>query len=143
LKGFSSKDIGWKDIQKLILGSEPDYETTNVPKKAFRKSFHDLVSSSTFEKFIMSCIVLNILQMAVETENMTVSFSAFLDFTGNIFSFIFFVEMVLKLIAYGDTYFKNSWNRFDFVVVTSSIFDVIIKLLENIEADLAILSSLT
>lgn len=61
MKGFSNKDIGWKDIQKLILGSEPDYETTNVPKKAFRKRFHDLVSSSTFEKFIMSCIVLNIL----------------------------------------------------------------------------------
>ena len=81
--------------------------------------------------------------MAVETENMTISFTTFLDFCGNIFSFIFFVEMVLKLIAYGDTYFKNSWNRFDFIVVSSSIFDVIIKLLQNIEADLAILSSLT
>jgi hypothetical protein len=51
--------------------------------------------------------------------------------------------MVLKLIAFGDTYFKNSWNRFDFVVVMSSVFDVVIKLLENIEANLAILSSLT
>ena len=81
--------------------------------------------------------------MAVESENMTVTFSNFLDFTGNIFSIIFFIEMVLKLIAYGDTYFKNSWNKFDFVVVFSSLFDVVIKLLENIEADLAILSSLT
>lgn len=51
--------------------------------------------------------------------------------------------MILKLIAFGDTYFKNAWNRFDFVVVMSSVFDVVIKLLENIEADLAILSSLT
>jgi hypothetical protein len=57
---------------------------------------------------------------------MTVEFSNFLDFTGNIFSLIFFVEMVLKLIAFGDTYFKNSWNKFDFVVVSSSIFDVVI-----------------
>ena len=48
--------------------------------------------------------------MAVETENMTNEFQAFLDFCGNIFSLIFFIEMVLKLIAFGDTYFNNSWN---------------------------------
>jgi len=51
----------------MILTAEPDYETTNVPKAAqkIRRKFHDLVSSSAFEKFIMSCIVLNIIQMAL------------------------------------------------------------------------------
>lgn len=81
-----------------------------MPKKALRKSFHDLVSSSSFEKFIMVCIVLNIVQMAVEQENMTTTGHEFLQFTGYIFTFVFFAEMTLKLIAYGDTYFKNSWN---------------------------------
>lgn len=59
-KGYTAKDIGWKDIQKLILAAEPDYETTNVPKNPVLKTFHDLVSSPNFEKFIMLCIVLNI-----------------------------------------------------------------------------------
>jgi len=45
-KGFSSKDLGWMDIQRLILSSAPDYETTNVPKLAWRKKFHDLVTSN-------------------------------------------------------------------------------------------------
>jgi hypothetical protein len=31
-KGFTSKDLAWLDIQKLILTAEPDYETTNVPR---------------------------------------------------------------------------------------------------------------
>ena len=36
LKGFSSRDLGWKDIQRLILSSSPVYETTNVPKEPWR-----------------------------------------------------------------------------------------------------------
>lgn len=31
-KGYTNKDLGWMDIQRLILQAEPDYETTNVPK---------------------------------------------------------------------------------------------------------------
>jgi len=47
------------DIQKLILTAEPDYESTNVPKAAWRKYFHDLTTSDRFEASIMLCIVLN------------------------------------------------------------------------------------
>lgn len=49
----------------------------------------------------------------------------------------------MKLIAYGDTYFLNSWNKFDFTVVTASIFDIIIGFLEQIDQDLSWLSALT
>jgi hypothetical protein len=35
--------------------------------------------------------------------------------------------MFLKLFAYGDTYFNNSWNQFDFFVVISSIIDVLMS----------------
>lgn len=67
----------------------------------------------------------------------------FLDLTGWIFTAIFFIECVLKLIAYGKTYFNNSWNQFDFVVVSSSLFDLIITFLDTIDVDLSTLSSLT
>lgn len=49
----------------------------------------------------------------------------------------------MKIVAYGDTYFLNAWNKFDFIVVASSIFDILIKMLERIEADLSWLSALT
>lgn len=57
------------DIQRLILSAQPDYETTNVPKEAWRKHFHDMVSSQRFDLIIMSCIVLNMIQMAIMHEN--------------------------------------------------------------------------
>lgn len=41
---------------------------------------------------------------------------------------MFIVEAVLKLIAYGKSYFSNSWNKFDFSVVAASILDVILEL---------------
>lgn len=129
----------------MILTAEPEYETTNVPKPSqkLRRKFHDLVSSSPFEKFIMSCIILNILQMALNQENLTPGVIFALDVSGNIFSVIFLTECIFKLFAFGDTYFKNSWNQFDFVVVSSSVFDFIIKLLDSLEADLSALSALT
>lgn len=45
-------------------------------------------------------------------------------FISNIlFTFVFIIEATLKLIAYGMTYFDNSWNKFDFFVVFASIID--------------------
>jgi hypothetical protein len=41
--------------------------------------------------------------------------------------------MVLKLIAFGVSYFNNSWNKFDFFVVMAAIFDIV---LNNLNASL-------
>lgn len=60
-KGLTVKDMGWMDIQKLILQAEPEYNSTNVPKNFVRKYFHDLVSSDRFDLIIMSAIILNML----------------------------------------------------------------------------------
>jgi len=67
----------------------------------------------------------------------------FLEISGWFFTSVFLVECIFKLIAYGKTYFNNSWNKFDFVVVSSSIFDLIITFLDTIDVDLSTLSSLT
>lgn len=40
----------------------------------------------------------------------------------NLFTLIFNIEMVLKLIADGSGYFKQNWNLFDmFIVITADI----------------------
>lgn len=56
-------------------------------------------------------------------------FGYFLDFTNYIFSAIFGVEALLKLIAYGNTYFNNGWNKFDFFVVVASVFDILMDII--------------
>ena len=43
------------------------------------------------------------------------------------FSIIFVLEAAIKLIAFGSRYFKDSWNVFDFFIVTSSVLFIILK----------------
>ena len=44
--------------------------------------------------------------------------------TNYIFTAIFIIEAVFKLLVYGLAYFKTGWNKFDFFVVVSSLIDV-------------------
>ena len=37
------------------------------------------------------------------------------------FTAIFFIEMIIRLLAYGKNYFKNYWYVFDFCIVIGSI----------------------
>jgi hypothetical protein len=61
--------------------------------------------------------------MALEYDDMEESYAYFLESSNLCFSIVFALEAVLKIIAYGNSYFKNSWNKFDFFVVLASIFD--------------------
>ena len=61
LRGYSKEDLSWIDIQKLILDTEPEYESTNVPDGKGRKRFHILVTSHQFDIIIMGCIILNMI----------------------------------------------------------------------------------
>ena len=53
--------------------------------------------------------------------------------TNYIFTVVFLIEAVFKAIAFGSTYFNNSWNKFDFFVVSASLFDVALEFM-NFEA---------
>lgn len=108
------------------MSADPEYETTNVPKEKWRKRFHELVSSQQFDIFIMAFIILNMVQMGVTYEDMGKSMTKMLNSTNVIFTIVFTSESVLKIIGYGKSYFENSWNKFDFFVVSMSLFDLLI-----------------
>ena len=63
-------------------------------------------------------------QMAMIYETMSKEYATILESVNYVFTAIFFFEAVLKLIAFGKSYFKNSWNIFDFFVVVSSLIDI-------------------
>ena len=65
--------------------------------------------------------------MALSYEGAPEGWVEFLEVTNYIFTAIFIVEASLKLFAYGKSYFDTAWNRFDFFVVVSSIFDIALK----------------
>lgn len=69
--------------------------------------------------------------MACEHEGVSTEFQFGLDMANYVFTLIFIVEAFLKLVAFGETYFDNQWQQFDFFVVTSSILDIMISLLDK------------
>lgn len=63
--------------------------------------------------------------MAISIETSTAQFDLALSIINYIFTAVFTIEMILKLIAFRLTYFRANWNKFDFVVVISSWVDII------------------
>jgi len=72
----------------------------------------------------MICIVLNMLQMALDHEGASPVMLMFLKVSNYFFTAIFIIEATLKLTVYKVHYFKTAWNKFDFFVVASSIIDL-------------------
>jgi hypothetical protein len=126
---LNDKQIKWIDIMKMIIKSKPDIETTYIPKNKFRKKLHSIVTSNYFDIFIMVCIVLNMLQMAIDYEGSSKTYNNVLLYINLLFTAIFTIECILKLIAFGKVYFSLGWNNFDFFVVISSILEIVISTL--------------
>ena len=123
-QGFTEQHLHWMDMQRMIIDAQPDFESTNVPNEAWRRKLHGWVGSNKFDMAVMGCIVLNMGQMACSYEGSTLFYQGVLDLVNYFFTAVFIVECLLKLLAYGGSYFHNHWNRFDFAVVCSSLVDM-------------------
>lgn len=70
--------------------------------------------------------------MAIAYESATDEYKNVLIYINYVFTGIFIVECALKLLAYGAKgYFASGWNKFDFFVVLTSIFDIFLSQLSN------------
>lgn len=111
---------------------EPVELTVEVPRSpsCWRKTQNKVscvVNSSIFETFITLCILLNTLAMALEHYKMDKVFAKVLENCNLVFTVVFIMEMILKLIAFGlKEYCKNSWNLFDGTIVILSILDMVL-----------------
>lgn len=122
---ISDQETHWQDMLKMIQNSDPDFEFIRVPKEPLRLKVHSIVTSNAFDIAIMSCIVLNMVQMALYIEGAPKTYVEALEGVNLFFTAVFLLEAILKIAAFGFRYFKNGWNRFDFFVVVSSIFDIV------------------
>ena len=123
---MTKKELEWVDVMKMIVKAKPDLETTNEPMNKYLKKLHAVVVSKSFEIFIMICIVLNMVQMGLTYEGEPADYTLSLLIINYIFTGIFIIECILKLLAFGLTYFQSSWNVFDFIVVICSIIDILL-----------------
>lgn len=121
-------------MQRMILTSSPDFETINIPTHKTRLVIHNIVTSQAFDTIIMLCIILNMIQMAMTYETASYSYLRALEIANYTFTAVFSAEAFLKIIAFGPRYFNLSWNKFDFFVVITSLLDIILNLLNNLNS---------
>ncbi|KAL8611742.1 hypothetical protein ACOMHN_065367 [Nucella lapillus] len=105
----------------------------NVLKKKskFLKFFYNIAMSTKFELSIVLLISFNMVVMAVEHYNQTQTVEDTLEMLNIIFTSIFVLEAVVKLLGLRWHYFRVPWNIFDFLIVLMSIIDIILDDLLN------------
>ncbi len=83
--------------------------------------FFDVAVSTKFELAVVILILLNMAAMAVEHYNQSQAFIDALDIVNIVFTTIFTLEAVVKIIGLRWHYFRRAWNVFDFIIVVLSI----------------------
>ena len=83
--------------------------------------FFDVSVSSKFELAIVILIFFNMVSMGVEHYNQPKSYDDALTIMNIIFTTIFTLEAVVKIIGMRWHYFRRVWNVFDFLIVILSI----------------------
>ena len=124
------------DFLTQINKAQSDYETWVMPEKGtFRFYLREFADSNFLDNFIMICIVLNLISMAMAFDLSDATYDLALTYVNYIFTGIFIVECIIKLSAYGPIgYFHSGWNKFDFFVVVASIADLVIQNIDGIDA---------
>ena len=103
------------------------------PNTLIRKGLHKLVNSKWFDPFILACILISSALLAVEdTVNEGATVNKVLGYIDFIFTPIFAIEVILKILNYGvilhpGAYFRDGWNAMDALVVGSAIASLVLS----------------
>jgi voltage-gated sodium channel len=87
-----------------------------------REKIKLLCEGYIFQSFIIWLIVLNAITIGLETsQSVMYSFGDALQIIDKLILVVFVIEIILKLYAYGISYFKIGWNIFDFSIVAIAL----------------------
>ncbi|RXN01696.1 Voltage-dependent L-type calcium channel subunit alpha-1F [Acipenser ruthenus] len=99
-----------------------------IPKNPYQYKVWYVVNSTYFEYLMFVLILLNTICLAMQHHGQSMSFNNAMNVLNMLFTGLFTVEMILKLIAFKPRgYFSDPWNVFDFLIVIGSIIDVILS----------------
>ena len=122
---MTEAQLQWRSTMKEAMKAKP-VKTPRPPTQPARRAVYSLITSHAFDGFITSVIVANVGVMACDywgieqdAHNFGLYSAAMLAF-----SYIYYVECVLKLTALGPIgYFSDHWCKFDFFLVCTSLLD--------------------
>ncbi|KAF7647451.1 hypothetical protein LDENG_00172210 [Lucifuga dentata] len=98
-----------------------------IPKHPVQYKFWSIINSTGFEYVMFVLILLNTVTLAVQHYEQSKNFSYVMDILNMVFTGLFTVEMLLKLLALRlRHYFMDAWNSFDALIVVGSVVDIIV-----------------
>ncbi|XP_075458512.1 voltage-dependent L-type calcium channel subunit alpha-1C isoform X2 [Ascaphus truei] len=98
-----------------------------IPKNQYQYKVWYVVNSTYFEYLMFVLILLNTICLAMQHYGQSCSFKEAMNILNMLFTGLFTVEMILKLIAFKPKhYFCDAWNTFDALIVVGSIVDIAI-----------------
>uniref|UniRef100_A0A182QPZ0 Sodium channel protein n=1 Tax=Anopheles farauti TaxID=69004 RepID=A0A182QPZ0_9DIPT len=98
----------------------------------FQNCLYKIVKDPLFELGITLCIVLNTMFLALEHHGMNANVRDALDIGNKVFTSIFTLECILKVMALSKDFFLCGWNIFDLIIVSVSLLDLIFELIEGL-----------
>eukprot|EP00761_Pharyngomonas_kirbyi_P014924 gb/GECH01014955.1/.p1 GENE.gb/GECH01014955.1/~~gb/GECH01014955.1/.p1 ORF type:complete len:1446 (+),score=208.71 gb/GECH01014955.1/:1-4338(+) len=118
---LSTQQKRWVETQKLMLNDKIQRPLI-PPSSKWRSAVFHFVQHRLFDWFIITIICLNTILMTTYHYEQPEYWSQVLRWTNVVFTGIFFIEMVLKIIGLGlRGYFRDIWNIIDFIVVIISL----------------------
>uniref|UniRef100_A0A8K9UC73 Voltage-dependent T-type calcium channel subunit alpha n=1 Tax=Oncorhynchus mykiss TaxID=8022 RepID=A0A8K9UC73_ONCMY len=93
-----------------------------------RLTIHTLCTSHYLDLFITVIIATNVLTMSMEHYNQPQYLEEGLKYCNYVFTLVFVIETVLKLIAFGlRRFFKERWNQLDLAIVLLSVMGITLE----------------
>ena len=111
-----------------------------------RSRIQRITTHSYFTGFIMSIIGINAIKVGIEAsiegKGKRRDFENDFEVVENVFLSIYTVEFLLKVIAEPKDFWKSNYNKFDFFILLSCYFDLILNQAGSIEGVDGVLSNL-
>lgn len=93
-----------------------------APRDTWRTRLGEWVESTAIQRFVIIVIIVNAVVLGLETSPPVMDAAGgLLIGIDTLCLTIFVVEIVLKLTAFGWSFFRSAWNVFDFIVVSVAL----------------------
>merc|ERR1719230_2551741 len=100
----------------------------------WRRALYRVVVGAWFNRLIFAAIMVNTLVLAMDHHPIDKTFDMSLNIVNLTLTVVFFLEMVIKILALGAReYVKDSYNNFDALVVFMSLIEVLFEYVFQIE----------
>ena len=129
---LTQMQLDWCDVLIGCYKSNPKVMFISTGNK-LKDECHAIASNIIFDHFIFICIVLNTICLALSWYDEPTGLKPLLENINLVFNIIYTIEFIIKILAFGENYFKDGWNNFDMIIVFAAWFGFIANHIEGLD----------